>query len=99
MAGGIAALWREEMRSGNFEGAWRISDRVLAVRKELPAGKEPLLTQPCLWRGENLRGKNVLICCNHGLGDSIHFVRYAAMVRQCARRVMMKTQPELIGLF
>jgi hypothetical protein len=40
----------------------------------------------------------VLIRCYHGLGDTIQFIRYAPLVRQIARRVIVWAQPALLPL-
>lgn len=84
------------MRSGDFEGAWQISDEVLAKRKALRCDDRPRHEQ-WVWRGEPLGGQ-VLIRCYHGLGDTIQFIRYASLVHRMAERVNVEAQPELISL-
>ncbi len=37
----------------------------------------------------------ILICCYHGLGDTIQFILYAPLVREIAERVIVCAQPEL----
>jgi hypothetical protein len=84
------------MRTGDYEGAWQISDEVLAERKALGCDDRPRHEQ-WVWRGEPLHG-HVLIRCYHGLGDTIQFIRYAPVVRSMAQRVSVEAQPELLSL-
>src|SRR5579884_3229320 len=70
------------MAAGDFEAAWRISDRV----------------PPRIWRGTPLAGKRVLIRCENGLGDTIQFIRYAALLRDLGSRVAVAAQPNLVSL-
>src|SRR5205085_784160 len=88
--------WMSRMRTGDFEGAWQISDEVLADRRGLRCNDRPRHEQ-WVWHGEPLRG-NVLIRCYHGLGDTIQFIRYAPVVRRMAQRVSVEAQPELLSL-
>jgi hypothetical protein len=92
------ARWKHHMMRGDFERAWRISDYVLNQRKAQPRPQAPDAAELCLWRGEDLDDKCVLICCHHGIGYTIQFIRFATLVRQRARRVVVVTQPELLEL-
>lgn len=89
MSKDLAKIWREHMRHGDFESAWRISDRALQTRPDFP---------PCCgeaestWRGEPLDGKRVLVRCCHGLGDTFQFIRYVPLLRRIASRVIVQTQ-------
>lgn len=89
--------WTECMRRGDFAGAWRISDAVLAERRGVPCSHWPRHYQ-YLWNGEPLDGKRVLVRCYHGLGDTVQFVRYAPRVKRIAREVILWAQPELLPL-
>jgi hypothetical protein len=40
----------------------------------------------------------VLARCYHGLGDTIHFIRYARLLKEVAAEVIVWTQPSLIPL-
>jgi len=90
--------WMQHMRRGDFEAAWRVSDRVLRVRSGVPCDHLPRHLQ-YFWDGRPLDGKRVLIRCYHGLGDTIQFVRYAPFVRARAREVILWVQPKLFPLF
>lgn len=50
------------------------------------------------WQGEPLAGKTLLLYAEQGLGDTLQFVRYAALARQQGARVLACVQPELVSL-
>jgi hypothetical protein len=80
------ARWTCHMLNGNFEAGWKESDRI-ARRQRLDPNR--------FWTGKPLAGCRVLIRCLHGLGDTIHFIRYAALLRKQARSVVIESQPLL----
>src|ERR1051326_7164920 len=45
-----------------------------------------------------LAGKRVLLRCEHGLGDTLHFIRYARLLRPLASRILAHVQPRLVPL-
>ncbi|MCK1653498.1 hypothetical protein IVA88_18935 [Bradyrhizobium sp. 149] len=85
------------MRAGDFERAWAINDRDLAMLAYPPKHTGPRHLQR-IWRGEELRGKDVLVRCYHGLGDTIQFLRFMRPLRDIARRVTVWCQIELLPL-
>lgn len=87
------------MRAGRFERAWRIADRVLASRApgELDRADLPFHLR-AVWNGEALAGKDVLVRCYHGLGDSLQFVRYVPELARTARSVTVQATSRLHGL-
>lgn len=95
----LGAAWTAAMRRGDFMAAWAISDEVL--RRRIASGERcwdwPRHLQ-YVWRGDALRDKRVLVRCYHGLGDTIQFIRFAAPLRQLARRTVFWVQPELLAL-
>ena len=48
--------------------------------------------------GEDIAGKVVLLHAEQGLGDTIHFVRYAPMLRRLGARVVLEVQAPLVVL-
>ena len=86
--------WLAAMRRGDFETAWRLSDRSLPTTEtwHLPRHEQRI------WRGQPLAGQRVLIRCYHGLGDTIQFVRFVPLVQRIARDVTLWVQPSLIPL-
>jgi hypothetical protein len=93
----IGELWMLHMRRGDFEAAWRLSDAVLDARATLSCDHLP---RHCrwLWDGRPLERKKVLVRCYHGLGDTIHFIRYAPLVKAVAQQVTVLAQAELMPL-
>jgi hypothetical protein len=93
----LGAAWMRHMRTGDWEAAWRVSDRVLSSHAGEPCWHLPRHEQ-WVWDGAPLHGKRVLIRCYHGLGDTLQFIRYAPLVRQIAREVTVWAQPALVPL-
>jgi hypothetical protein len=90
----VSGSWTEAMRAGEFERAWAINDRDLAMLAHPAKHTGPRHLQR-IWRGEDLRGKDVLVRCYHGLGDTIQFLRFMRPLRDVARRVTVWCQSEL----
>jgi hypothetical protein len=85
------------MRRGDFAGAWNISDALLQTRSTLDHEKLERHFQT-IWDGGSVAGKRVLVRCYHGLGDTIHYIRYAALLKELAAEVIVWVQPSLIPL-
>ena len=85
------------MRRGEWEQAWRISDRLLPVRARESCVHWPRHLQ-YVWTGAPLAGRRVLVRCYHGLGDTIQFIRYAPLLKAIASEVIVWAQPGLIPL-
>jgi hypothetical protein len=95
----LGALWMQAMRGGRFDDAWAISDRVLAARD--PAGRDDPASPYHLrwvWDGRAFDGRDVLVRCYHGLGDTIQYARYLAPLARRAARVTLEVQPPLARL-
>jgi len=72
-----------------YEWRWKGSKLNLASRN---------FAQP-LWLGEEpLAGKRILLYFEQGLGDTIHFCRYAPLVARMGAQVFLQAQPPLVGL-
>lgn len=50
------------------------------------------------WRGEPLAGKTILIQNDGGLGDTIQFVRFTALLKQLGAQTIVECQPKLVEL-
>jgi Flp pilus assembly protein TadD len=50
------------------------------------------------WRGEDLGGRTLLLEAEQGLGDTIMFSRLAGLARERGGKVVIRPQPELLGL-
>jgi Flp pilus assembly protein TadD len=81
------------LASGNFERGWREYEWRWQ-RKEMPPRVFP---QP-RWDGGSLQGRSILLCSEQGLGDTIHFIRYAAVLRERGARVIVSCQQPLVEL-
>jgi tetratricopeptide (TPR) repeat protein len=79
---------------GDYEQGWPAFEA--RWRCERPE-KLPAFTQP-RWDGSPLQGRTIVLCAEQGLGDTIHFVRYAAMVKERGGRVILNCQGSLIKL-
>jgi hypothetical protein len=92
----IPNAWMQSMRSGDFEEAWKLSDKVLAAG----VNRDPRLPRhyQCVWDGRPFAGKRVLVRCYHGLGDTIQFIRYIPKLKQIAKEVIVWAQEPLIEL-
>jgi hypothetical protein len=86
-----------EMRQGNFESAWKVSDEVGQLRRGRSCSHLPRHLQ-WVWNGRPLVGRRVLIRSYHGLGDTVQFIRYASLVKKIATNVSVLAQPELLPL-
>jgi hypothetical protein len=91
--------WACRMLLGQYEEAWRISDRVLAAR---PHGEADRAGVPAherfVWTGGAAAGKTVLVRCYHGLGDTIQFIRFAERLDALGCEVAVQAQPALVPL-
>lgn len=93
----MADDWVDAIRAGDFERAWAINGRDLAMLAHPPKHTGPRHLQR-IWRGEDLRDKKVLVRCYHGLGDTIQFLRFLQPLRALARNVTVWCQGELLPL-
>ncbi len=74
---------------GDFERGWPEYE----WRLKCPQFAIPNFPQP-RWDGRPLDGRTILLYADHGLGDAIHFIRYAPMVRErCGRVVVVCRAP------
>ena len=62
--------------------------------KECPGWSFP---QP-QWDGTDLAGRTILLLAEQGLGDTLHFIRYAPLVKQRGGTVIVECQPALIRI-
>lgn len=50
------------------------------------------------WDGADLAGRTILLHAEQGFGDTLQFIRYAALVKRRGGRVILECQPELVRL-
>ncbi|WP_347303558.1 hypothetical protein V5740_02735 [Croceibacterium sp. TMG7-5b_MA50] len=100
MAAKLMQRWTQAMRDRRFPDAWQLSAGALAARD--PATRDdPALPYHLrwVWDGTPVDGRDVLVRCYHGLGDTIQFARFLPLLARRARRVTVEMQPELLPLF
>jgi hypothetical protein len=81
---------------GDFERGWPAFEsrwRCVKTQPHLPRIDRPR------WDGSPLNGRTILLHAEQGLGDTLHFVRYAAVVKAHGGRVIVQCQARLIPLF
>jgi tetratricopeptide (TPR) repeat protein len=84
----MVLLARGDFQEGWPEYEWRWAQHNFARRH---------FVQP-LWDGANLHGKTLLLYAEQGLGDTLHFIRYAPLVKQRGGKVLLECQPQLLRL-
>ena len=87
---GRALLW---LLQGDFDKGWpdfewRWAETGFVKRQFAQA----------LWDGNDLGGRTILLHAEHGLGDTLQFIRYARLVKERGGTVFVECQPNLINL-
>ena len=81
------------LQMGDFERGWAEYEWRLKCKEfSIPAFRQPL------WDGSPLEGRSILLYADHGLGDSIQFIRYAPLVKARGGRVIVACQQPLARL-
>ena len=85
----LAWLVQGDFQRGWLEYEWRLrtsgADGVRDVHRPL-------------WNGQPLPTATILLQAEQGLGDTLQFIRYAPLVKQCVARVFVECEPELVNL-
>jgi hypothetical protein len=89
--------WKEAMLDGAFARAWDVSDEVLRERAGRSCADLPRHLS-WVWDGTPLAGRDVLVRCWHGLGDTLQFVRFVPRIAAVARSVIVEAQEPLLPL-
>jgi hypothetical protein len=93
----VERSWVDLMRAGDFEAAWKLSDRDLVGAPGTQTAHTPRHLQR-IWDGSPLSDRRVLVRCYHGLGDTLQFVRFVPRLAAIAHSVIVWTQPALLDL-
>jgi hypothetical protein len=95
----VAALWLAAMRRGDWDEAWRQTDRIELPRR-MQQSRGTFLRGPehLKWDGTPFEGRSVLVRCEHGLGDTLQFIRFVPELSKIAREVTVLVQPHLLAL-
>jgi hypothetical protein len=84
-----AGRWIRAMQRGDFESAWLQSDAIRHRGAPDPAR---------FWQGENIRNRDVIVRCLHGLGDAVQFLCYAPLLRELTETLIVEVPPQLTEL-
>jgi len=93
-AGAHNNLAQSLLRSGQFAEGWKHFEWRYG-RLGFPGRRD--LGQP-IWNGANLPGCTILLTAEQGMGDTIQFIRYAALVAGRCQRVLLECPSELLPL-
>lgn len=87
----LGVIW---LLQGNFDQGWPAYEwRWQTNETALPRYPQPL------WDGSSLDGRTILLTAEQGLGDTIHFIRYAAVLKERFRcRVLASCPKRLLPL-
>ncbi len=85
---GVIYLLQGRFEEGwaEYRWRWRVGD---LHRPKVPAP---------VWDGSDLRGKSILLTAEQGLGDTLHFVRFAQVLREQGANTTVYCQPALVAL-
>ncbi len=94
----VSGDWFAAMRRGDWEAAWRATDRIELPRREAARQRADFQRTPAHlhWDGTPAAGRRVLVRCEHGLGDTLMFMRFVPLL--AARELHFGVQPPLVDL-
>jgi len=86
----LVLLTLGDMKNGwrEYEWRWRRSGAVMHRFASMP-----------LWDGRRFEGGTLLLHCEQGFGDNLHFIRYAPMAKERGGRVVLACYEPLRRLF
>jgi tetratricopeptide (TPR) repeat protein len=84
------------LMQGDFERGWPAYESRWGRPMHRAIARD--LGRPLWLGGEPLEGRTILLHAEQGLGDSLHFARYAALVAARGARVVLEVQAPLAGL-
>ena len=91
-------IWAcDRLRAGDWEKGWALYEgrHLFPGRRIFWRGLECLPA----WPGGDPVGQRILVECEQGHGDSLHFFRYARRLADCGAQVGLLAQPSLVRLF
>lgn len=84
---GVIYLLQGRFREGWAEYRWRWKVGDLHRLPSIP-----------VWDGSDLTGQSIVLTAEQGLGDTLHFARFASLLRQRGARTMVYCPPALLAL-
>lgn len=85
-----------ELLAGDFERGW-LNYEARWKKADFTSPKRDF--QKPIWDGSPLEGRTLLIHAEQGFGDSIQFIRYAALAAGCGGPVVVECQRLLLDVF
>jgi tetratricopeptide (TPR) repeat protein len=83
---------------GDYERGWERYEARLRLGGKLRVAQGLHFAQP-VWRGEtSLEGKTLLLYSEQGLGDTLHFCRYANLAKAAGATVILQVEAPLVRL-
>ena len=82
------------LANGDFAEGWDAYD----TRLSLPGFARTDLPVTGQWRGEEIRGRTLLLVAEQGLGDAIQFVRFVPLLARRGTRIVVQCPPALLRL-
>lgn len=93
----VSGDWFAAMRRGDWEAAWRATDRLELPRRARQRGPGfERRAEHLRWDGTPAAGRSVIVRCEHGLGDTLQFMRFLPLLR--AGTLHFLVQPPLVEL-
>jgi tetratricopeptide (TPR) repeat protein len=90
----VDAKWNKALSLlalGRYAEGWALHEigiGILHMRGENPSPERR-------WQGEDITGKNLLLWCEQGFGDTLQFIRYAELCKQRGARIILSCPPAL----
>ena len=82
------ALLQGDFRQGWIDYEWRW---------KRPTADQPKFAQP-RWRGENVKGKRILLWMEQGIGDALQFIRFAKILADMGAIVSSVVHPSIVSV-
>ena len=81
--------WLASMLAGDYEAAWRDGDAIRA--RGTP-------DEHRFWRGEEIRGRRLIVRSLHGFGDAVQMLRFAPVLAARAASVVYEVPPRFVEI-
>jgi hypothetical protein len=96
----VGIRWLAAMRAGDWEAAWRQTDRLEAARRVQQCRDPAFVRQPhhLVWDGSSFDGRTLRVRCEHGLGDTLQSLRFLPCIAGRCRALHLMVQPPLVAL-
>jgi tetratricopeptide (TPR) repeat protein len=87
------------LTTGQFSEGWDHYERRFAAVSSQHFIEAGYAVREGYWKGEDVDGKTVVVWREQGMGDEIHFVRYAVMLARRGAHVVLECSDALSRLF